>query len=229
MTNTPTKQYRFIRHCVIILFILSGSLLPVSGMAQKLYENQDNIITIKIPGIDTSKLEVTTKDGTIIRKGTDQWIVCPNSKKDENGERKDFIITVSTNRNGKNEVLASKAYKVTKIHTIDYYDKATHHLKIDEFAKGDELKLKIDRIKVKNITIHSYLHDISEQFEADFNEYTRFGLLHINDITYHGWSLKYYFFLISKEKKPFTKVMFDKAWNASGKRIDLPPIELTFE
>jgi len=237
-----------IKNGIAIFFLLSGLLFPVSSVAQALYANEDNIITISVPGIAPSELVATAEGGTLVRKkGTDQWIARPSGEKEESGMRKDFVVTISTNINGKGEeVLASKVYRVTKTHTINYYDKATHYLKIDEFVKGDNLILKVEGIKEVG-SIHFYMENYSRYVDMPFDRESLRQLssyfserlchsLYMNQISQSSktsaCSVFFSRLLINEEelkKRPFAKVEIKRALNASGETIELSPIEITFE
>ena len=113
------NKNRFVTYCTALFLLLSGLLFPINGVAQVLYPNEDNVITIHVPGMESSKLIVTAKGGTLVhKKGTDQWIARPTGEKDANGVMQDFVITVSANINGKREQLTSKAYEVIPVYAI---------------------------------------------------------------------------------------------------------------
>jgi hypothetical protein len=215
--NSQKKIIRLIKCCIAAFFLLSGLLSSVNSMAQVLYENEDNIVVINIPGTDPSKLAATAEGGTIVRKGTDQWIARPSREEVKPGLRKnDFIITVFTTENGKNKVLTSKTYEVKTAYIIDYYNEATHRLNKNKLRKYDDILLKANGIEKLCFYINNpnFVDEAAEDFfpvTCDF----RF------DDSSKGW-------LTYGIDIPFYLVITE-AWDTSGKKVELPSIILTFE
>jgi len=218
--SLPMKNNRLAKHCAVMLFLLSGILFPVGSMAQVLFANEDNIVTIKVPGINSSKVTATAKGGTLVRKkGTDQWIAQPTGEKDTNGVRKDFVITVSVNINGKNEVWASKAYGVKTVYIIDYFDETTHRIKKDELKESDTVLLKADGIKkiCFRVSGSDSMGNTLTEPNCDFlfsDKEKRYLDAYSNTKINVGG------------RRLYLSVV--EAWRVSGEKISLPPIELTF-
>ena len=207
--NLQLKKIRPVKYCTAIFFLLSGFLFPASSMAQVLYANEDNTVTINVPGVDPSKLIITAENGTIIRKKADKWVARPTGEKDENEDRKDFVITISTNENGKNQLLASKTYEVKTAYIIDYYDEKTHRLPRLLWEYNDVL-LKAEGIEKMCFYINNpnFIDEVLELFLVNcdfrFDDYSKGWL---------GGQIPFY-------------LIITEAWDTSGKKVELPPIVL---
>jgi hypothetical protein len=211
MINLPIKQNR-LKYGVAVLFLLSCLFFPVSSQTQVLYENEDNIITINVPGVQNSKLIATAEGGTLVHKGADKWIARPTGEKDTSGVRKDFVIKVFVNKNGKKELLSTKAYEVKTAYIIYYYDRTTHNIiNKKKLVESDDVLLKADGIEKICFTIyledlHHYHPDpVCDRFSDEFKRFLKTGV---------------------KDKR-YTLIITE-AWNTSGQKVKLPPIKLTY-
>ena len=213
MKNLLMTQNRFVGYCTATLFLLSGLLFPVSSVAQALYENYDNIVTINVPGIDPSELAVTAEGGTLVHKKGTQWIARPSGDKDTSGVTKDFVIKVFTNKNGKKELLSTKAYEVREIgYIIDYYDETTHN--VDKTKLYDDILLKVDGIE--RICLSMYI-DGFDNYHPVNDPVCGFRFSDRREKLLRGAVSSTKFYLTITE-----------AWNESGQKIKLSPIKLTF-
>ena len=207
-TEDHSKNRTYLKKLIIFLIAIC---LSASSIAQVLYENYDNIITIDVPGVDASKLTVTAEGGTLVHKKGAQWIARPTGEEDATGAKKDFIIKVFVDKNAKKELLSTKAYEVKTAYIIDYYDKETHLLPRALFLYYDDVLLKAEGIEKMCFQLNNpnFIEEVAEEmFPVNCN--FRF------DDSSKGWLGSFIpLYLIITE-----------AWDTSGKKVELPPVIL---